>query len=97
MSGIANVTKLYYRQGTSYARGTTIDAYLQDDDNTLLYEIWQPSWPEPFGFHGGEKAITAEMILEVPTDEFIKAFGRKKGNRAAALRILEAAKRNAGR
>ena len=98
---VAEVTKTYYRCGTSFARGTTIDAYLfidekeGIDDSKLLYEIWgkgQPDWPEWLVFPGNFMAITAEMILEVPEADFIAAF--KAGSRGReATKLAEAAKR----
>jgi len=84
------------RSGTSIARGTTIDEYLSEEDNQKLYDLWQPSWPEPFQFSGGITAITCEMVLELPQDEFIAAFGKSKKGQEQAARILDIAKRNAG-
>lgn len=86
------VTGKQYRQGLSIARGTTIDAYLDEKDVKVLYEGWQENWPEPFDFRNDIKAITAEMILEVPEKDFKRVFGHKVANR-----ILEAARSNAGR
>lgn len=95
------VGRTFIRQGGSIARGTTIDAYLSEEDNAMLYEAWDKSWAEPYEFHGGIKAISAEMIVEVPEDEFLgvfrSKFGRKKSVQDAAIRILEAARTNAGR
>jgi hypothetical protein len=81
-----------YTQGTSYARGTTIDEYLPGDLNVKLYEKWQPEWPEVLKFSGGITAITCEMVLEVPEKELTRVFGKKD-----ATEILEVAKRNTGR
>ncbi len=89
---VAEVTKLYYRQGTRFARGTTIDSYLEEEDCEILYDRWQDSWPEPYVFSGGIKAITAEMILEVPIKELNSALHHTR-----AKRILKAAKENAAR
>lgn len=86
------VTGRFVRAGTSYAVGTIIDGHLVSTDVDLLYTKWQSHWPEPLGFHGGEKAVTCEMILEVPETEFRKIMGKK-----VAERILAAAKQNAGR
>lgn len=86
------VTKRTIRAGGSYAIGTIVDEYLTEDQNAALYEKWQPGWPEPLAFSGGLKAITCEMILEVPQEDFTKFIGKK-----VAPQILEIAARNAGR
>ncbi len=80
---------VHYRAGTSYAIGTIIDGHLADDDCAALYDGWRSNWPERLEFHGGNYAITAEMILEVPQKEFLKVYGRQVGNR-----ILDAARSN---
>ena len=72
-----------------YARRTARNAFVQYE---TLYEAWRADWPEPYDFKNGIKAITAEMILEVPEKNFKRVFGHKIANR-----ILEAARRNAGR
>lgn len=96
----ATVERYFTRVGGSYARGTTIDGYLSDEDNQALHEVWLPDWPDKLGFRGGESAITCEAILEIPEAEFIKAFrskyGRKKVVGEQANRILAVAKNNAG-
>lgn len=94
--------RTFIRSGGSFARGTTIDEYLSEEDNEKLYQVWeeQPGWPEIFRFRGGQTAITAEMILEVPEADMLKAFrskfGRKKVITQAVERIQSAAARNAG-
>jgi hypothetical protein len=87
-----NVATITIRQGGSYARGTTIDEYLTQEDCAVLYEKWQADWPEPFQFHGGITAINCEMVLEVPEKELNHVFGKKR-----TARILEIAHNNAGR
>lgn len=88
-SNVASITK---RSGTSFARGTTIDEYLSTEDCQALYDKWQPTWPEPFNFRGGIRAITCEMVLEVEAKDFIKVLGKKR-----AEKILEVSRVNAGR
>ena len=91
------VNKLFITQGASYAIGTIIDAYLPDEAVKVLYEKWQPGWPTPLGFSGGEQAITCEMILEVSEQEDgEKAFVKAMGKRLTEI-ILSIAKANAGR
>jgi hypothetical protein len=84
--------KISYRQSTLFPRGTTIDGYLPEKINNDLYAKWQPDWPEPFLFHGGAKAISCEMVLEVGEEKITKVYGKK-----AAAAILEAANKNAAR
>jgi len=84
------VTKINIVKGASLARGTTIDGYLQPTDAQLLYNTWKPGWPEMLEFSGAIKAVTCEMVLEIPEDEFLKTVGG-----AAGRRILDVAKRNA--
>lgn len=95
------VTGLRVRQGGSYARGTTIDAYLSPEDCAALYNFWKSSWPEPLAFPGNIQAITCEMVLAVPEEEFVDYLSasaeQKRTGRALAFRIREAALRNAGR
>jgi len=87
------VERVSYRSGLSVARGTTIDAYLSEKDNESLYDNWRSEWAAPYEFHGGIKAISCEMVLDVPEQEFKKAFK----NKSQAKRIREAALNNAGR
>jgi hypothetical protein len=86
-----SVTSVKVRQGASIARGTTIDEYLGQSDVDLLYENWQAGWPEPLAFSGGVKAVTCEMVLEVPFADFKKVFKKR------AQQIYDVAKRNATR
>ncbi len=81
-----------YRQGKSNAIGTIIDGYLEQSENDLLYARWKSEWPEPLAFSGGIKAITCEMILEIPEEDLVKALGKKR-----AGQFLQVAKANAGR
>ena len=89
-------SKMFITQGSSYAMGTILDAYLAPEDNALLYNTWRKSWPTPLEFSGGITAITCEQVLEVPEGEFLAGFGGKKAKEAAG-RILSAAKTNTGR
>lgn len=84
--------KVRYRQGTSYARGTDVDAYLSPEDCRVLYERWKGEWPEPLHFRGGTKSITCEMVLDVGEAELSLVMGK-----ARAARILEVARINGGR
>jgi len=85
-----NIT-VKYRAGTAYARGTTIDPYLTDEDREVLYEKWDNAWGYPQEFHGGDTAITCEMVIEVSEGNLAKVFGKSR-----AGRILTAARSNAG-
>lgn len=82
--------KYVVRQGSSYARGTTIDGFLSEEDCSFLYTAWKKSWPEPLKFHGGVTAITCEMVLQVPEKELKEVLGTH------ADAIIEVSKRNAG-
>lgn len=88
--------KIHIRQGASHALGTIIDEYLKSEENALLYLVWQKTWPTPLEFPGNTKAITCEQVLEVPEDEFVKAF-KGKNNKQIAARIRQVAAKNAGR
>jgi hypothetical protein len=84
-----DVTRTFYRQGISYAPGTIIDGYLDDKTCAILYEKWKPEWPEPLVYPGNQKAITAEMILEVSFRQLVRVYKKK---RATLLR--DVAQRN---
>lgn len=87
------ITGKFVRQGASLATGTMIDAYLTEADCKKLYARWHKDWEvQPTDLRGGEKIITCEMVLEIPFDIFLKVMGNSAGER-----ILEIAKRNAGR
>lgn len=87
--------KYFIRQGASLARGTSIDGYLSEKQIELLYSNWRPQWPEPLAYSGGLLAITCEMVLEVPEDEFIGHFPKR--DRAEAKNVYTIAQANAGR
>jgi hypothetical protein len=86
---MAFISKTKIRQGASYFPGTTIDGYLQEDEIAVLYEKWEPTWPEPLVFQGGVTAITCEKILEVDAKDIRMVYGKKLANR-----LLEVAERN---
>lgn len=88
------VTRVEYHRGLSYARGTTIDAYISPEACEALYQIWKPEWPEKLEFPGKVYAITAEMILEVPEAEFLAAF-RKERKQKLGQEIRKAAQKYA--
>jgi hypothetical protein len=75
-----------YRQGLSYARGVTIDLMLTEEDVQVLYEKWQPTWPEKIEFQGGVQGITCDMLYQVPHNELVAVYGKKR-----AARYLEIA------
>lgn len=85
------ITGFVHRAGTSYARGTDIDALLPQEDVSALYAGWKREWPEPLEFHGGERSITCEMVLEVPVKELIATY-----KKPMTKRLLEVAQQNAG-
>lgn len=89
---MANGMTFKVRQGASLARGTTIDEYLSQETCDALYEKWSPEWAEPLMFSGGIRAITCEMVVDVPKSELVKVYGKAKGNE-----IYAAAENNAAR
>ncbi len=73
----SNVTKIVMRAGASYARGTTIDLYLEPAEINALYERWNSSaWGEVYTLPGGEKAITCEMVNAVSLIDLTEVYGR---------------------
>ncbi len=80
MAGNVTITR---RSGASFARGVTIDGFLSDGETKALYEKWNNGWGEPIEFHGGEKAITCEMVAAVPLTGLVKAFGSKFAKKLA--------------
>ena len=73
----SNVTKIVMRAGASYARGTTIDLYLEPAEIKALYERWNSTaWGEVYSLPGGEKAITCEMVNAVSLLELTEVYGR---------------------
>lgn len=83
------VTRAFVSQGASYARGTSIDPYLTEEDMNAVYMLWKATWPAPLAFQGGQKDITFELIRQVPEEEFMKVLGKKRAERiyAAASQI----------
>lgn len=75
-----------YRSGTSFSRGLTIDSLLKTEDAQVLYERWDNKWGEPLEFQGGAKAITCDMVAEVPLDKLVRVYGK-----ARAERLIKAA------
>ncbi len=74
---IPNHTKVVMRAGGSYARGTTVDVYLDPNEVIVLYERWNSAaWGEPYGLPGGEKAITCEMVCDVPLPDLTEVYGK---------------------
>lgn len=74
------------RAGGSYAVGTLIDQYLDEEDVKILYERWRDKWALPLEYPGSQYAITCDMIAEVPLDELVSVYGKKR-----SLRYIEAA------
>lgn len=69
-------------------RGAVVDTFLSSDDCKVLYERWNDAaWSERLDCGGGEHAISCEQIIQVPAQEFVKAFGKVR-----ATRILSAAR-----
>ena len=81
------VTKTFIRRHVSSAPGTVIDGHLTPEQIKALYGVWLPGWPEKREYRGGIVAITAEMVMEVTEDEFIRAFGRRKVMKETAMDI----------
>ena len=77
------------RRGTSFARGVTIDGFLEPDEVTKLYEKWDNNWGEPLMFRGGQTAITCEMVASVPLEKLTSTFGKKLG-----AKLLTVAQKN---
>ena len=77
-----NITKIVMRAGGSYARGTTIDLYLEPAEIKALYERWNDA-------HGvkvipclvGRKAITCEMVNAVSLFDLTEVYGRNLANK----------------
>lgn len=74
------------RAGGSYAIGTIIDQYLDDEDVEILYERWKDKWALPLEYPGSQYAITCDMIAGAPLDELVATYGKKR-----SLRYIEAA------
>jgi hypothetical protein len=87
----ASIVSTRYRQGASYARGTSIDPLIDEETRQKLYVEWQPGWPDKLEFPGGEYDITCEMILQVPDHELAGIFGKR-----VAARLREIARNGAG-
>jgi hypothetical protein len=85
------VTKTFVRRQVSSAPGTVIDGHLTPEQTKALYGIWLPGWPAKREYRGGIEAITAEMVMDVPEVEFIKAFGRRKVMKERAMDIRKVA------
>jgi hypothetical protein len=85
--GSANVEGIRIRAGSSYARETAIDPYIDEGLVEEVYEKWSDEWQSPQVFQGGVTSITCEMILQVPVAELGKVFGADK-----TARILKAAR-----
>ena len=82
---IPNNTKIVMRSGASFARGTTIDLYLEEKEIKSLYERWdQANWGEIYSLPGGEKAITCEMVKAVSLFDLTKIYGKKLANKLQA-------------
>jgi hypothetical protein len=60
---------------------TVIDGFLTDDDADALYKKWRKSWPTPLEFSGGVLGISCEQVLEVPSAQFNRTFGKVRGER----------------
>ena len=74
-------TKIVMRAGGSYARGTTIDLYLEPIEIKALYEKWNSTWGEILTLPGNEKAITCEMVNDVSLFDLTKTYGKKLGKK----------------
>lgn len=71
-----NTTKIVMRSGASFARGTTIDLYLDSKEIKTLYERWnQAAWGEIYSLPGGEQAITCEMVKAVSLFDLTETYG----------------------
>jgi hypothetical protein len=60
---------------------TVIDGWLTEEDIELLYERWKSSWPIPLEFSGGVKGITCEAVMQVPTSQLNRTFGKVRGTK----------------
>ena len=77
-----NTTKIVMRAGASYARGTTIDLYLNPNEIKSLYERWNDAaWGERYTLPGGEQAITCEMVNAVSLFDLTEVYGRDLANK----------------
>lgn len=76
----------HIRAGGSYAVGTIIDQYLDEEDTKALYEFWKDKWALPLEYPGGQYAITCDMVASAPLEELVASYGKKR-----AIRYIEAA------
>ena len=61
---IPNNTKIVMRSGGSFARGTTIDLYLDPKEIKTLYERWNSAaWGEIYSLPGGEIFCITVLFL----------------------------------
>ena len=72
------------RSGGSFARGTTIDLYLDPKEIKTLYERWSNTWGEIYSLPGGEKAITCEMVKAVSLFDLTEVYGKKLAKKLQA-------------
>lgn len=91
------VTNTFVRRQVESAPETIIDGYLTQEQINALYGTWLPDWPDKREYRGGITAITSEMVMQIPEEDFIKAFGRRKVMKDTALAIRKIAERTAGR
>lgn len=75
------VTQTRYRSHTRIAVGTVVDGYLDEDETEKVYKRWKDSWPEQLAFSGNQKAVTFEMIREIPQAQLNRTFGKKLGQK----------------
>jgi hypothetical protein len=72
-----STTKIVMRSGGSFARGSSIDLYLEPAEIKALYERWnQVAWGEIYSLPGGEQAITCEMVNAVSLFDLTEVYGR---------------------
>ena len=82
---IPNNTKIVMRSGGSFARGTTIDLYLDPKEIKTLYDRWNSAaWGEIYSLPGGEQAITCEMVKAVALFDLTEVYGKKLAKRLQA-------------
>jgi hypothetical protein len=86
-----NTTKIVMRSGSSFARGTTIDLYLDPKEIKTLYERWnQAAWGEIYSLPGGEQAITCEMVKPVSLFDLTSVYGHKLAKKLHAEAVAHA-------
>lgn len=78
----SNVSRIRIRSGRSFAKSPDIDGFLSESDVEVLYKRWKSKdWGEPITLRGGIISIDCDMILDIPWNSLVKAYGVKRAKR----------------